>query len=229
MNSYELHTHTAEGDIYVATGGAEIVRAYAAAGYSGAVITDHNFSLFFDWFREDLGGCDHEGIIRRYLRGYYAARDEGERLGFTVLAGTEVQLPDAENHYLVYGLEEADFYRLPMLCRLPNLASLIDALPPTALVVQAHPFRDNMTVRAPSPLFGIEGFNYGTPAYRNHMAKDFAAHYHKPVTSGSDHHGPGAVGKGGIQTARDIRTAADLVAVLRDGDYTLIEHARGEE
>ncbi len=226
MHRYELHTHTAEGDIYVGVGGADIVRAYVEAGFQGAVITDHYFSLFFDWFREDLVGCDHAGIIRRYLRGYYAAREEGEKHGFTVLPGTEVQLPDACNHYLVYGLEEADFYSLPLLCRLPNLDALLDALPPYALVVQAHPFRNHMTVCDPSRLFGIEGFNYGTDSFRNAMAKTYAAQFHKPLTSGSDFHGLSACGKGGIQTPRTIRTPAELTAVLREGEYTLIEHPK---
>ncbi len=226
MPRYELHTHTAEGDIYVGHGGAEIVRAYADAGYAGAVITDHYFSLFFDWFHDDLAGCDHDGIIRRYLKGTYAAKNEGDRLGFTVLCGAEVQLPDSCNHYLVYGLEEADFYRLPLLCHLPNLDALIDTLPPHALVVQAHPFRNHMTVCDPTRLFGIEGFNYGTDAFRNEMAKAYAAHFHKPLTSGSDFHGMGALAKGGIETPHPLHTAADLVTVLRNGDYTLIEHPR---
>ncbi len=226
MHRYELHAHTAEGDIYVGVGGAEIIRRYAAAGFSGAVITDHYFSLFFDWFREDLVGCDHHGIVARYLKGYYAAREEGERQGFTVLPGTEIQLPDTDNHYLVYGLEEADFYVLPLLCRLPNLDTLLDTLPPYALVVQAHPFRDRMTVCDPTRLFGIEGFNYGTNSFRNEMAKTYAAHFGKPLTSGSDFHGLGALGKGGIETPRVIRTPTDLTAVLRNGDYTLIEHPK---
>ena len=48
MNKYELHAHTSECDLVAKLSGAELVRAYADRGYSGMVITDHYFSIFFD-------------------------------------------------------------------------------------------------------------------------------------------------------------------------------------
>ena len=97
------------------------------------------------------------------------------------------------------------------------------ALPSEALIVQAHPFRDKMTVCDPTPLFGIEGYNAGTEPFRNEMAKIFAAHYGKPLLSGSDLHHEKALGKGGIATDREIRSGAELTDVLRSGAYCLIE------
>ena len=98
-----------------------------------------------------------------------------------------------------------------------------ELLPPDALIVQAHPFRDNMTVCNPAPLFGIEGYNAGTEPFRNTMAKTFAAHYGKPILSGSDLHHAKALAKGGIAADRRVQTAAELVSVLREGAYYLIE------
>ena len=46
MKKYEMHAHTAECDLVATLGGAELVRLYSEAGYSGMVITDHYFSLF---------------------------------------------------------------------------------------------------------------------------------------------------------------------------------------
>lgn len=228
MNKYELHVHTSECDRAAHVPAAEMVRRYHAAGYAGMVVTDHFFSIFDKWFADELAGMNHRQYIERWLKGYYAAREEGERLGFVVLPGAEVRFEGQINDYLIYGVDEAFFYDAPLLSRLGSVEKLVEALPPDACVVQAHPFRDKMVVTDPTPLFGIEGFNGGNPKIRNDLAKLFAAHYAKPLTSGSDYHGNGKNGEkrfavGGIETERTVKTPADLSALLRSGDYRLIE------
>ena len=222
MNRFELHAHTSECDLYAHLGGAELVRLYDEAGYRGMVITDHYFSLFYDWFADELAEADHRRIIERYLRGYYAARNEAEKRNFTVLCGAEVRFDHTINDFLVYGLEEEDLFRLPLLNRLHNVEELVEVLPDDAVVVQAHPFRDKMTVMSPTALFGIEVYNGGTDPFRNQMARLYAEHYGKAMTSGSDIHHIKALARGGIATAREISCAKDLVNVLRGGDYSLI-------
>ena len=223
MHKYELHAHTSECDLVARLSGAELVRAYADQGYSGMVITDHYFSIFFDWFGTELEGKSHKEIIDRWLRGYEFARNEGEKIGFTVLPGAEVRIDGTINDYLVYGLELEDLYRLPLLNRLSSIDEVLDILPDYACVVHAHPFREGMTVRDPRRFFGIEVYNGGTEPYRNGLARTWAEHYGKAMTSGSDCHGPWAVGKGGIITETPIYTPADLSAALRSGNYTLID------
>ena len=223
MYKYELHAHTSECDRVADLSGAELVKAYADKGYSGMVITDHYFSLFFDWFRDELAGKSHQQILSLWLRGYDSARNEGEKLGFTVLPGAEVRIDGTVNDYLIYGLEEKDFFTLPLLNRMKHMDAVMDILPEYACVVQAHPFRNNMTVCDPSRLFGIETYNAGTEPFRNEMAKRFAEHYKKRMTSGSDCHGQDAVGKGGILTDLPIGSSADLVHILQSGNYSLIQ------
>lgn len=223
MYKYELHAHTSECDLVAKLSGGELVRAYADQGYSGIVITDHYFSIFFDWFREELEGKSHKEIIDRWLRGYESARNEGEKIGFTVLPGAEVRIDGTINDYLVYGLEIEDLYRLPLLNRMNSIDEVLDILPERTCVVHAHPFRENMTVRDPSRFFGIEVHNGGTDTFRNQLAKVWAEHYGKAMTSGSDCHGPRAVGKGGIITEIPIYTPTDLVQVLRGRNYQLIQ------
>ena len=223
MYKYELHAHTSECDKVATLGGADLVKLYNNAGYSGIVITDHYFSLFFDWFKDELCCASHKRIIDRYLKGWYCAKNEGEKLGFTVIPGCEVRFDGSINDYLVYGLEESDFYELPLLNRLSDVNELIKVLPDTAVVVQAHPFRDNMTVCNPSPLFGIEVYNGGTESFRNEMAKIFAKHYEKAMTSGSDVHCEKHIARGGIISVVKINTSKELADVLRSGKYSLIE------
>ena len=95
MPRYELHAHTSECDLAAHATAAELVRLYHAAGYSGMVITDHYFSHFYEWFADELAGRFHREVMARRLKGYYEARNEGEKLGFTVLPGAEVvrQIP----------------------------------------------------------------------------------------------------------------------------------------
>lgn len=223
MYKYEIHCHSSDCDIYAGFSGAGLVKAYSDKGYSGIVTTDHYFSLFFDWFKDELDGKEHRQIISRWLKGYYSARNEGEKIGFTVLPGAEVRIDGTNNDYLIYGLEESDFYSLPLLNRMKSIDEVIDILPEYTCVVQAHPFRNNMTVKDPERLFGIEVYNAGTEDFRNKMAKDFAQHYKKAMTSGSDCHGIPSVGKGGIITEAAINSPSDLVNALRSGQYKTIQ------
>ena len=222
MNKYELHAHTAECDRVALHSGDEMVRLYADAGYSGMVITDHYFSLFYEWFKDEFCPSDHKSIIDRYLRGYHSARNEAERIGFSLLCGAEVRFDNTPNDYLIYGLEEDDLYTLPLLNRLKNLRELLAVLPDRAVVVQAHPFRDNMTVVSPDLLFGVEAHNGRTSPFRNKMARDYAEHYGKVMTSGSDFHKMKDLAKGGIATPRTVTCSAELVELLKSGDYSLI-------
>lgn len=222
MSKFELHVHTSECDLVAAETGANIVRMYKNAGYDGLVITDHYFSLFFEWFKDELNVVDHKKIIDRWLKGYYSAKNEAEKIGFTVLLGAEVRFDGTINDYLVYGLDVDDFYKLPLLNRLKNVDELISILPPKAVVVQAHPFRNEMTVKDPSNIFGIEVYNGCTDEFRNKLAKIYAEHYGKRMTSGSDFHNKNALAKGGIISDKDIRNSSDLVSVLRTGNYKLI-------
>lgn len=218
----ETHLHTAECDKFAYVCGRDAVRMYKNAGYDCIVVTDHYFSLFFDWFRDELCGKSHKEIIHRWLCGYYSARDEGERIGMTVLPGAEVRFNNTINDYLVYGVDEDFFLHAPLLNTLGNVSELVSILPDDACVVQAHPFRNKMTVEDPAPLFGIEVNNGGTDAFRNSMARTFAEHYGKAMLSGSDFHKEAHLARGGIECDRIIKTPTDLSSLLRSGSYTLL-------
>lgn len=224
MPLYELHAHTSECDLAAHATAAELVRIYHAAGYSGMVITDHYFATFYKWFAAELEGKSHREIMARRLKGYYEARNEGEKLGFTVLPGAEVRFdksPYGINDFLVFGCDEDFFLTAPRLNELTSLDELKAILPENACVVLAHPFRVKMTVMDPTPLFGIEAYNGLTEPFRNAMAEDYARHFGKPVTAGSDCHHRDHACKGGIETPHIIRTPKDLTDVLKSGEYTL--------
>lgn len=227
MYRYELHSHTSECDRDAALSARDLVRLYKEAGYDGMVITDHYIERFYTlWFPEEVAGLSHEEQVSRWLKGFRTAREEGEKVGFTVLPGAEVRFDGFPNDYLLYGVEEDFFYTVPRLNELGSLDRLLAILPKEVCVVQAHPFRDDMVVQDPSPLFGLEVYNGGTDPFRNDLARRYAEHYGLAMTSGSDVHGTDRLAKGGILTPQKIQTPADLISVLRSGNYTLIEEAR---
>lgn len=224
MYKYELHSHTSECDRDADLSARELVHLYKDSGYDGMVITDHYIERFYTmWFPEDVKGLTHEQQVHRWLRGYYTAREEGEKIGFTVLPGTEVRFDGYPNDYLIYGLHADFFYTVPRLNELKNVQELLSLMPENACVVHAHPFRDDMVVETPRGIFGMEVFNGGTSKFRNGIARQFAQHYGLAMTSGSDIHDPSRLAKGGIMTERRIKTPEDLVSVLRSGEYSLIE------
>lgn len=226
MYRYELHSHTSECDRDAHLSARELVHLYKDAGYDGMVITDHYIERFYTlWFPEDVADLTHAQQVHRWLKGFRTAREEGEKIGFTVLPGAEVRFDGKPNDYLIYGLHEDFFYNVPRLNELGSLEALLALLPETVCVVQAHPFRNDMTVADPRNLFGLEVFNGGTEAFRNRLARIYAEHYGMPMTSGSDVHELERLAKGGIQTEVKIQTPEDLVAVLRSGNYALIENS----
>ena len=224
MYKYELHAHTSECDRAAHLSARELVHMYKDAGYDGIVITDHYFQLFSQWFEEELRGLSHTQRMDRWLKGYYTARDEGDKIGFTVLPGAEVRFDHCPNDYLLYGLDEQFFYSAPQLNELSGIEELVSLLQEDVCLVQAHPFRNGMRVETPKFLFGIEVFNGGTERFRNDLARQFAEYYDLAKTSGSDIHDPRRLAKGGILTEKQIRTPEDLRHVLRNGDFSLIEN-----
>lgn len=225
MYKYELHMHTSECDRDAYLSARELVHLYKNAGYDGMVVTDHYIERFYTlWFPEEVTGLTHEQQVTRWLKGFRTAREEGEKIGFTVLPGTEVRFDNYPNDYLIYGLHEDFFYTVPRLNEMGDIYNLLAALPPDVCVVHAHPFRDDMVVETPAEgLFGMEVYNGGTAPFRNNLARQYAAHYNLAMTSGSDIHDMTRFAKGGIMTEQRIQTPEDLVRVLRSGAYSLIE------
>lgn len=225
MYKYELHAHTAECDRDARLSARELVHLYQDAGYDGMVITDHYIERFYTlWFPDEVRGLSHEQQVERWLRGYRTAREEGEKVGFTVLPGAEVRFDGRPNDYLLYGLHEEFFFGVPRLNELGGVRELLRLLPEGVCAVHAHPFRDGMEVVTPAEgLFGLETFNGGTDAFRNDLARQYAAHYGLAATSGSDIHDCSRLAMGGIETQTRIRTPEDLTQVLRSGTYRLLE------
>lgn len=220
MYQFEIHAHTSEVSRCGRVAGAEMVRLYREAGYSGMVITDH----VNPWTFQDLGLTGWEAKAQHFLKGYRAAKEAGGA-DFTVLLGAEFHFYENSNDYLVYGLTEEllcgelddtilewGIVRFSEFCRERGL-----------LLIQAHPFRNNMVINPPNLVDGVEVMN-GHPRHdsRNFLARAWAERYGLLMTSGSDAHQPEDAARGGILTESPILTMEALTAELRRGARLIV-------
>lgn len=91
------------------------------------------------------------------------------------------------------------------------------------MVFQAHPFRDNMFITPPERLDGIEVYN-GSIGHdsRNDVAYLWAQKLGLRMCSGTDFHHERHIIGGGIETDVPITSNAQLLDILRRGEYDLI-------
>lgn len=219
---YEIHAHTKNTSRCGQLDAEDLVKLYKAAGYSGIVITDHYSPMTF----EPLEFFSKKKAMEHYLRGYRKAK-QFETDDFTVLLGTELRFYATVNDYLIYGVSEE------MLCELPFLLPIYIKRASRlfrergCLFIQAHPFRKLITRANPKHLDGVEVFNGKADKQANDNSENWATEIHAKVkTSGSDCHRESGVGLGGIITNEPIKNNADLVRILKSGNYKLIKNQK---
>lgn len=212
----ELHAHTREVSPCGELTAQEVAERYIAYGYTSIVITNHYCNYVID----PLNGS-WEDKARYYLAPYHAMKEyAGDRLN--VLLGCELRFRENNNDYLIFGLDEKFLLTHPNLhdMTLKDFSSL--AHRNGLLIVQAHPFRNGMTIVDPAYLDGMETFNGHTGHHsRNPIADEWAKMNGLLRTSGTDFHHAHQSGVAGILTDTPIVNGAQLCAVLKSGDYTL--------
>ncbi|MCD7774692.1 MAG: PHP domain-containing protein [Clostridiales bacterium] len=217
---YELHCHTKEVSLCGRVPVRDIIEMYKDKGYSGIVLTDHYSPMTF--YRPSMLFCPQKHVdfyTSAYREALKYANDD-----FTVLLGMELRYYATANDFLVYGITE-EFLRKNgnLMTMYPkNFYRLAKRY--GYIVLQAHPFRSGMVRINPKYLDGAEVYNGKTNREQNLLARQWAQKNHMSITvSGSDFHRPEHLAKGGIITETPIKTNGDLLAVLRSGNYKLIE------
>ena len=210
----ELHMHTSEVSVCAKLTAPEMAERYIEAGYHTVVVTNH-----YSPTTADAMGTNWS--TDRYLEGYRVMKEYAKgRL--TVLLGVELRFSSHNNDYLLYGVTEDFLYAHPDL----HLMKLKDFYPLAhengILVIQAHPFRNGMTVCKTDLLDGIEVFNVNTLAFRNQIALEWAKYFDLIPTTGSDLHSDRTHIGGGLLTDTPIENVEELVRVLKARTATLI-------
>ena len=148
----ELHAHTSPVSACGELSPEEVVDHYHALGADALVITHHFHSSFFK------RGAKEE-MLSLYIDDYLRAKRRAQRYGMQVILGMEIRFTENSNDYLVYGIDEEDLSRACDFLTLGIDAFYRGFKNERNVILQAHPFRDNMASVNPSSLDGIEVFN----------------------------------------------------------------------
>ena len=220
MFKTELHCHSKSVSECARVSNEEIIKKFTDAGYTTLVLANH-FNLGTQYFKK----CEnsYDDFITAYVNGYKELKKDAEGK-LNVLLGMELRFLENSNDYLVFGITE-EFLRNnePLYKMNPESFSKL-ARENGILFIQAHPFRNSMTVVRPNFLDGVEVYN-GHKGHdsRNEIAEAWADKFGLIKTSGTDFHYDHAPANAGIITDKEITDMETLVKILKSGEYTLIK------
>lgn len=218
----ELHCHSMPVSACGRIAATDLVELYLSEGYSSVVLTNH---FCHHTFRAPAAAdaITWEEKVSFFLSDYEKMRTAAQgRLN--VLLGIEFRLDyQEETDFLVYGLGKEFLLANPDILQLkfPEFSERVRSA--GGLLIQAHPFRNNVVVSDPNLIDGVETWNCSSrhPS-RNDVAEFWAERFSLIKTSGSDLHRTYQTIAGGIETDSPITDNGELLSVLRKGAYSLL-------
>ena len=219
MFKTELHCHSKSISACARVSNEEIIEKFTQAGYTTLVLANH-----FNYDTQRYHQCeDYQDFVTLYLKGYEDLKRDAEGK-LNIILAMELRLNENCNDYLVFGITE-EFLRAHDDVFTLNAESFSKIARENGLLfMQAHPFRNYMTVIRPDFLDGVEVYN-GHKGHdsRNEIADMWADKFGLIKTSGTDFHYPHAPANAGILTEAEIKDGAQLVEILKSGNYSLIK------
>ena len=223
MYKIELHLHTKYSSGCGQMSAEELISGYKAAGYAGIVVTDHyNRDTYAMKNIDPAADCDR---LTPFLEGYYKMKEEGEKQGIRIYRGAELRFDGSFNDYLLYNYPDSMLSDPEKLFTMGLEAFYESHLGTGSLLIQAHPTRTWCGPADPKFLDGVEVFNMH-PFHNNQNELTVAmaeANPHLIRTGGSDCHATDHIGRGGILSETLPKNDTELAALLRSGNYTVIE------
>lgn len=219
MFKTELHCHSKSVSECARVSNEEIIEKYTNAGYSTLVLANH-----FNFTTQEFHKCkDYQDFLSVYLKGYEDLKRDAEGK-LNVLLGMELRFTQNINDYLVFGITEELLRSNEPLYNMNPESFHNFAKENGLLFIQAHPFRNSMTVVNPRFLDGVEVFN-GHMGHdsRNEIAEAWADKFNLIKTAGTDFHYNDVPANAGILTECEIMDMDALVKILKSGQYELIK------
>ena len=211
LNSYkyttELHAHCFPASPCGDFSPEEVVSFYKQSGVTSLVLTNH--------LTPELIEGTPEQYAERYLADYRAAKQAaGDDIN--LILGVEIRFPENKNDYLIYGICEEDAEKI--ISSVPyGLENFYKNVKKDRMIlIQAHPFRKNMTLAPIDFIDGIESINM----HPNHHAKpSIAFKYAKEnnliVSGGSDFHHQGHHALCLMRTEKEMKNSYDVAEALK--------------
>jgi hypothetical protein len=217
---YETHLHTKQASACGILSGAQHVKCYKEAGYSGIIVTDH----FFNGNSCVPGNLSWEERVDLFCKGYEEAKEAGDKVGLSVFFGWEASFKTTE--FLIYGLDKEWLMKHPQIMDWSVEEQYKQIHRAGGYVVHAHPFRIRDYIKEirlfPSCVDAVEGINVGN---RNdefdRQAMAYAKQHKLPIIAGSDAHGIINY-RSGIAFKRKAENINDLIDMIKTGKYELI-------
>lgn len=209
----ELHAHTEPASLCGHILPERMVELYASKGTRSLAITNH-LNLY------SMGERTPEEYVRDYLDDYYRTKAAAEAVGMSALLGVEIRFDsEGKNDYLVYGVTPDDLPRMVELLPYGIENFYREFKTEQNLILQAHPFRDGVTLAPLSALDGIEVFNLH-PGHNSRVS--WAAKYAKEngllISCGSDVHREDRAFGCFLRTKEPLLDSFDIVRALRSRD-----------
>ena len=209
----ELHAHTNPVSSCSEFVPEELVRTYWDRGFHGMVLTNHMA----------LGRLSDskDRTLKMYMEDYERAQKAGEKLGFSVYLGVELCFKGSANDYLVYGLDEDLLGTCYDYLDKGVAAFRAEVDLKNSVFLQAHPFRNGMTLCQPELLDGIECLNLH-PNHNSRVALATRYGYEQdfPIKiAGSDCHHPGQEALTALRTRAMPGDSFEVARILKQGDY----------
>ena len=230
---YETHLHTNQGSACGRFSGAEMAAAAKAYGYTGIIVTEHNWGGNTS-VPNDLPWKDW---VEQFIEGYLDAKRYGDANDLDVFWGYESGYLGTDlqgTEFLIYGVDPQWLVDHPEI-RDADPALQYDLIHRAGgMVIHAHPFREEPYITDirlfPDLVDGVEGINahhsslLSTAHYnpdQDEKAVAYARKHSKPITAGSDIHRVTMLG-GGVAFKRRLTSVQDYCrAILNGEDYVL--------
>ncbi len=223
MGLYEIHCHTKEVSACSGVDAERVVNIHKEAGFEGICITDHYHEHYF----KSHNGLLEKDIVDSYLSGYRRARLVGEKVGLNVLLGMEIKFHEGPNDYLVYGISENLIYDNPYMFKMGLEKFSAFSKQEGLLLLQAHPFRDNMERVNHTYLDGVETINANLRHYaRNHLSKKYAEENDLLEMGGSDFHRECDIYLAAMDFNVEINDNSDLIQAIRNRNFDIIHNTK---
>ncbi len=218
MFYYELHSHTNAASLCSIVEPEEYIKFYLDRGYSGMVVTDH----FYHGNTSVNRRMPWDMFIDEYCEGYYRAKREGDKHGFTVLFGFEQKFCDGTDEYIVLGISPEWLKSHPEIRDMKRIPFFQTIKQAGGFIIQAHPFRVRYYVSdirlSLDYVDAIEVLNLGDFDEQSRQSYEYAKNLGLPMTAGTDIHSiENRDEVGGIAIEKKINTIEELIEEIKSG------------
>ena len=206
----ELHAHTNPASFCGDFPANEAVDFYSATRVNTLSITNH--------FNSDLLIGNVKENIKKYLADYHLAKESANG-SINVILGIEIRFDGSNNDYLVFGIEEDElpFYAELTPYGIENFYK--QAKNDRNVIIQAHPFRNGVTLAPIDSIDGIEAYNlHPNHNQRNALTVQHAKRNDLLVTGGSDFHHVTHHALCLMRSKTELKSSFDVAAAIKSKD-----------